>query len=367
MRKLALSIICVLSICTFTYGQNTYEYFEPEMLNDGWQTNNLRSLNIDTTKIYKLFGQLQNREHKINSILLLKNGQIIIEEYFGENAKNTQHDLRSVTKSISSILMGIAIDKGMIESVDDPIRKYIKNPEPKKNIDKRKDEITIRHLLTMSTGLDCNDWDKQSKGQEDKIYRKTDWLQSFLDLPMINEPGTVSNYCTMGQVFAAEIISRTSGMTFDNFTQTYLFKPLDIKNVSWGHTSKKEVLPSAKRLYMTSRDMAKIGQLVLDDGKWNGNQIVSKEWIEESTTAQTKIAGIDYGFLWWKIPFVVNGDIIESIVATGNGGQYIMLIPELDMVAVFTGGAYNSQEDKLPFAIMTDVFLVAFIRENLKN
>ena len=113
--------------------------------------------------------------------------------------------------------------------------------------------------------------------------------------------------------------------------------------------------------------MAKIGQLVLDDGKWNGNQIVSKEWIEESTTAQTKIAGIDYGFLWWKIPFVVNGDIIESIVATGNGGQYIMLIPELDMVAVFTGGAYNSQEDKLPFAIMTDVFLVAFIRENLKN
>lgn len=242
MTKLVLSIIYILSICTFTYGQNTYKYFEPEMLNDGWQTNNLSSLNIDTTKIYKLFGQLQNREHKIHSILLLKNSQIIIEEYFGENSKNTQHDLRSVTKSISSILMGIAIDKGMIDNVDDPITKYIKNPKPKKNIDKRKGEITIRHLLTMSTGLDCNDWDRQSKGQEDKIYRKTDWLQSFLDLPMINEPGTVSNYCTMGQVFSAEIISQTSGMTFDNFAQTYLFTPLDIKNVSWGHTSNKEVL-----------------------------------------------------------------------------------------------------------------------------
>lgn len=212
----------------------------------------------------------------------------------------------------------------------------------------------------MSSGLDCNDWDKNSKGQEDKVYRKKDWLQYTLDLPMINEPGTVSNYCSMGVVIIAEIISQSSGMTIDKFAENYLFKPLDIANVSWGHTSNKAIIPSGKRLYMTSRDMAKIGQLILNNGKWNKKQVVSEKWIEESTTTKTKIGGIDYCYLWWNIPFKEKDKMIVSTVATGNGGQYVMVFPELDMVTVFTGGAYNSQEDKLPFAIMTDIFLPTF-------
>ena len=158
----------------------------------------------------------------------------------------------------------------------------------------------------------------------------------------------------------AEIISQASGMTIDKFAKQYLFNLLGITNESWGHTSNKKVIPSAKRLYMTSRDMAKIGQLILNNGKWNGKQIISEKWVEESTTMKTKIAGIDYGYLWWNIPFKAKEKVFVSKAATGNGGQYIMVLPELDMVAVFTGGAYNSQEDKLPFAIMTDIFLPTF-------
>jgi len=232
--------------------------------------------------------------------------------------------------------------------------------QSKKNIDERKEKITIKHLLTMSSGLDCNDWDKKSKGQEDKVYKKKDWLQYTLNLPMVNEPGTVSNYCSMGAVLIAEIISQASGMTIDKFAEQYLFKSLGINNVSWGHTSNKKIIPSGKRLYMTSRDMAKIGQLILNKGKWNEKQIVSKKWIEESTTPKTKITGIDYGYLWWNIPFKANEKIFISKTALGNGGQYIMVLPELDMVAVFTGKAYNSQEDKLPFSIMTDIILPTF-------
>jgi len=112
----------------------------------------------------------------------------------------------------------------------------------------------------MSTGLDCND--KKSLGQEDRIYKKQDWLQYAIDLPMVNEPGEVSNYCSIGTVMIAEIISQASGMSIDKFAEHYLFNPLGITNVSWGHTSKKDVIPSSKRLYMTSRDMAKIGQLI---------------------------------------------------------------------------------------------------------
>ncbi|MEL6821824.1 MAG: serine hydrolase [Calditrichota bacterium] len=286
--------------------------------------------------------------------------QLVIEEYLNKQTADQQHDLRSVTKSITSLLLGIAIDKGFIDSIDDPVSKYITDPAPKKNKDPRKDDITIRHLITMSSGLDCNDWDKKSKGQEDRVYKKKDWLQYFMDLPMTNDPGAVSSYCTMGQILMTEIISRTSGMPIDKFAEQYLFTPLGITNLSWGHTSKKEVIASGKRLYMIPRDMAKLGQLILNKGKWNDQQIISEAWIEQSTSDQIQLSGIGYGFLWWNIPLNANGKKVIAKSATGNGGQYIMVLPEFNMVAVFTGGAYNSEEGKLPFAIMKDIFLWTF-------
>lgn len=363
MKIITILTIITTFISTSCYGQGTYSYSQPKELRDGWKTNNLTSQKVDTIKIYHLFNQIQNGENKIHSVLLLKNGQLIIEEYFNGHSADQQHDLRSTTKSIRSILMGIAIDEGFINNIDEPISKYLINLVPKRNLDERKGKITIRNLLTMSSGLDCNDWDSKSDGQEDKVSRKKDWLQFTLDLPMINDPGTVSNYCSMGAILIAEIISRASGMTIDKFAEQYLFNPLGITNVSWGHTSNKEIIPSGKRLYMTSRDLAKIGQLILNNGKWKKKQLVSERWIEESTTPKTKITGIDYGYFWWNIPFVVNGKVMVFKAATGNGGQYIMVLPERDMVAIFTGGAYNSEEDKIPFAIVKDIFLPTFTNE----
>ena len=360
MKDIASLIISTLFVSVLCYGQNTYRYYQPKQLEDGWKTNNLKSQNIDTTLIYRLFSQMNNGKNKIHSVLLIKNNQLIIEEYFNGQSVDKPHDLRSTTKSIRAILMGIAIDKGFIEDVDDPILKYLKKPIPNKNLDKRKGKITIKHLLTMSSGLDCNDWDKKSEGHEDKVYRKNDWLQYTLDLPMIDDPGKVSNYCSMGAVLIAEIISQASGMAIDDFAEQYLFMPLGISNVNWGHTSDKKNIPSGNRLYMTSRDMAKIGQLILNNGKWKEKRVVSEKWIEESTTPKTKITGIDYGYFWWNIPIKINEKVIVSKTATGNGGQYIMVIPEINMTAVFTGGAYNSQEDKLPFAIMKDIILPTF-------
>ncbi len=360
LKNRILFIVFVLFCNVLSYGQDTYRYAQPKQLDDGLKTSNLKSFRIDTTRVHHFFNQAKNGKNKLHSVLLLKDDQLIIEEYFNNHTANIPHDLRSTTKSIRSILMGIAIDKGFIDHVNDPISKYLKKPVPQKNIDTRKEKITIKHLLTMSTGLECNDWDKKSKGQEDKVYRKKDWLQYTLDLPMVNEPGTVSKYCSMGAMLVAEIISQASGMAIDKFADKYLFSELGITNIRWGHTSDKKVIPSGKRLYMTSRDMAKLGLLILHQGKWNKKQIVSQQWIEEATTPKTKITGIDYGYLWWNIPFAVNKKVLMSKTATGNGGQYIMVIPELNMVAVYTGGAYNSQEDKLPFAITKDVFLPTF-------
>ncbi|MBT2163647.1 serine hydrolase domain-containing protein [Zobellia barbeyronii] len=363
MKNIVPLLIIALFIGEFCYGQDTYTYSQPKELGDGLKTNNLKSQNIDSTLIYKFFNQIKHKENKIHSVLLIKNDQLIIEEYFKGHSANEPHDLRSATKSIRSILMGIAIDKGFIENIDDPISKYLKSPKANKNLDERKDKITIKHLLTMSSGLDCNDWDKNSKGQEDKIYRKKDWLQYAIDLPMVNEPGTKSNYCSIGTVIVAEIISQSSGLTIDKFAEKHLFSPLGITNVNWGHTSDKKVIPSAKRLYMTSRDMAKIGQMILNTGKWNGKQIISEKWVIESTTMKTKISGNDYAYLWWNIPFKLNEKLTASKTASGNGGQYIIIIPEIDMVAIFTGGAYNSQDAQLAFPIMNDIFIPTFISE----
>ena len=347
--------------------QDEYVYSEPIELKDGWKTNNLKSTTFDTTRLYNFFNQIIKAEHKLHSVLLIKNNQLVIEEYFNGYDVKKPHDLRSVNKSIKSILLGIAIDNGIIDDINDPISKYLHSHDPKKNPDERKSLITIKHLITMSAGWDCNDWDKKSKGQEDRVYRKEDWIQYTLDLPMINEPGTVSNYCSMGVVILAEIISQASGLTIDKFADKHLFNPLGIENFKWGHSSEKKVIPAGRRLHLIPRDLAKIGQLVLNEGNWNGRQIVSKNWIKEATTTKTAITGVEYGYLWWNIGFNVNGRTTISKTATGNGGQYIMVIPEMDIVAVFTGGAYNSQEDKLAFAVMKDVLLPTFYDEHTKG
>ncbi len=354
-------LLFLLSYSISSLSQDTFTYSQPKHLNDGWKTEVFSTSKEHKARIDKLFNQLQHKKHDVHSIVLIKNNTILIEKYFDTNSYDKPHDMRSVTKSIISILMGIAIDKGYVDSVDDPISKYLKNFVPTKNWDHRKEKITIAHLLSMSTGLDCNDWDKKSKGQEDKVYKKKDWIKYTLNLPMINEPGTVSNYCTMGVVLAAEIISQASGMSIDLFAKKYVFDHLNIQNISWGHTSKGNIIPSAKRLYMISRDLAKIGKLILQDGKWNDQQIVSKEWIQKSTSPKTKITGLPYGYLWWEIPLKVNEKTVPAIAATGNGGQYLMIFPEINVIAVFTGGAYNSQEDKLPFVLMQKAFLPAFI------
>ena len=358
MNKILLVFFISVTICEPTI----YDYTPPKGIDDGWKTAGLKSQDADTSVVDNFLSQLKNEKHKVHSILIIKDNQLKLEEYFNGFSMSKSHDLRSATKSIISLLIGIAVDKGLIKNIDDPISKYLKDPSPTKNLDERKNNITIRHLLTMSSGLDCNDWDKTSKGQEDKVYRKKDWLQYTLNLPMDNEPGKESNYCSMGVVLLAEIISQCSGLPIEEFAEKYLFKYLNIKDAEWGHTSRKKVIASAKRLYLTPRDMAKIGQLVLNKGNWQGNQVVSEKWIQESTSTKTKITGIDYGYLWWILPLNINGEIQSSIVATGNGGQYIIILPEINMVAVFTGGAYNSEDDKIPFTVMNRILLPAFNR-----
>lgn len=349
------------TILAFTvgYSQSGYNYTPPIQKNDGLEVASLLEFSTDTIKVFKLLQQLDKQENYIHSMLVLKDGQLLVEEYFNGQKPEEVHDLRSVTKSIRALLVGIAIDKGFIKSVDDSIEKYFGTVYSEVDWSEKR-KITIENLLTMSSGLDCNDWDKKSKGQEDRVHKKKDWIAYTLQLPLVNEPGKVSNYCSMGTVLLAEIIKITSGMEVDEFAKKYLFEPMGITHQKWGHTNAKEVITSGKRLYLRSRDLAKLGLLVANQGQWKGNQLVSSNWIMEATTPKTKITNLDYGYLWWNIPLQFNGNILVSRTATGNGGQYIFIIPDKDLVVIFTGGAYNLPEDKLPFTIMQKAILPVF-------
>ncbi|MCK0131148.1 beta-lactamase family protein [Flavobacteriaceae bacterium F08102] len=362
IRKYFLLILLFFS--SLTWCQKGYHYSKPKQVNDGWHTKSLNLAGYDTSLVAKLFNQLATGKHKLHSVLAVYKNSLMLEEYLNDQRPEELHDMRSATKSVIAILVGIAIDQGLIKSVEDVISLYLKKPIPKKNIDPRKDRIRIKDLLTMSSGLDCNDWDQKSVGQEDKVYRKKDWLQFTLDLPMLHEPGEVSAYCTMGVVLLAEILQQVSGKSLDEFANTYLFEPLGIVDVKWGHTNSEEVITAGKRLYMTPRDMAKIGQLVLNRGKNNKTQLVSAVWIDTMLTKHTAISTIDYGYLWWNLPFKFNNKQVLTWAAMGNGGQYIMVFKELDLVIVSTGGAYNSADDQLAFAIAQDVLLPTFMRKN---
>ena len=355
-----LLFILHLLISTSLYAQNNYSYKEPFVFDDGWATNNIQSHKIDSQLIYSTLEKLGPEEnHNIHSLLLVRNNELILEEYFLHYNPEKIHDLRSGTKSITSLLVGIAVDKGFIESMDDPVFKYLPAERHHNHATTEKSKITIRHLLTMSSGLDCDDWDKSSPGQEDKMYKRKDWIDHVLKLSLINKPGEKNAYCTGGVVLLGEIISEASGLSYDDFAKKYLFDPLQIVNYRWSYFNNNQNVDSGGHLFLAPRDMAKIGQLVLNHGLWKGEKIVSASWIENATTPQANLGGVNYGYLWWNIDLKYGNSYINTIFASGNGGQYIFIIPKLDLVCVFTGGNYNSEKDKLPFYLIQNSILPA--------
>ncbi|MEM6895202.1 MAG: serine hydrolase [Bacteroidota bacterium] len=358
MPRFTSACLCFLSFFWGT-SQNPDALSEQKELDSVWQVSKTWTKTLDSTKIVSLIKVIEHTENGVESLLIAKKDTLLMDTYFKGYAPDVPHDLRSVTKGFISILIGIAVDKGLIEDINDPIQKYLGPLKPLKNKSEAKSRITLKHLLTMSSGWDCNDWDKKSKGQEDKVYRKKDWLQYTMDLPMVNEPGQQSAYCTMGTVLLGAILEQVSEQSLETFAHAHLFEPLSISNYQWGHTSKENVISSAKRLYLTPRDMAKIGILLLNQGKWDDQQIVSRNWVGEMTKAQTQLAGLRYGYLWWNIPFSDGIQVHNAKVAMGNGGQYIIVLPDVPLVIVFTGNAFNSKKDKLPLTWVQQYILPA--------
>jgi CubicO group peptidase (beta-lactamase class C family) len=278
----------------------------------------------------------------VHSILIIKDGKLVFEEYFYEYTKDSVQELRSATKSFVSALTGIAIDKGLIKSKDDKVLSFF--PEYQlKNMSPLKKQITIENMLANASGLDCDISNEKSEGNETKMDYSDDWVKFTLDLPIVDTPGRKGMYCSGNPITVGRIIEKTTKQSLPGFANEMLFKPLGIRHYKWNFKPDKSNAEDYCQLYLTSREMAKFGLLYLSNGKWNGKQIVSANWVKESFEKHSVVEGVDYGYLWWLKHLDANGVRYYGKAAQGNGGQKIYVWQQLNMVTVITGGNYNAQ------------------------
>ena len=300
-----------------------------------------------------------NPDLKISSTVVVHKNNLVFEDYYGEQSATDLHTTRSAAKAITSALVGIAIDQGFIDSVDEKVFPYFPEYEGEiANWDDRKNDITIAHLLSMSSGV---------KNNENNMYPTDDWIKFYLDQPLAAAPGEAFSYATSGVVVLGNIITRASGLRVPAFADKYLFGPMGITQSRWPITNSRGsqgLAMTGGGLSLTARDMAKFGLLFLNKGRWGDQQLISPEWIEQSTTKQSTsdLYGEDFGYLWRMIDREINGTTVRSFEAWGNGGQFIMVFPGLDLVVVWTGENYGKfPEMERPFDLTEDYILPTFV------
>ena len=325
-----------------------YAYEAPANLGDGLQVGEAGQAGVDPARIGALVNRVVEGTYPdIHSILVYRGGKLVVEEYFYGYDRERPHQMRSATKSIVSALVGLAIDRGAIAGDRALVTKHLPY-EAYAHPDPRKAQLTLRDLLTMQSGLACDDWDGASPGNESRVYQSEDWVKYVLDLPMGEPPGTKGRYCSGNVLVAGRIVERATGKPLPEFAQRELFDPLGIRaaSVRWNYTLAASNAGTFAQLYLRPRDMLKLGVLFQQNGRWGGRQVLSREWVAQSTKPLSTVGDQAYGYFWWHQ--WVNAATpegprrVDMVVATGNGGQKIYLIPSLDAVVVLTGGSYNA-------------------------
>jgi len=348
MRHTALFLVLFLSL-----GVTATEE-APPWPTETWPRASLTQQGIDETRIKKLVATIRDdrKIRNIHSLLIVRNGRLVLEEYFGDHDADELHELQSVSKSFTSALVGIAIAKGKIKGVDEKVLSFFPDMTGIDNLDDRKRQMTLEDLLTMRSGTDYHERGPDSPHFQ--LNRKSDgWTEFILDRPMISEPGTTFRYDSGAVILTSAILEARYGVHADRFAAEYLFAPLGIKKYEWyknaeGHPH------TGGGLYLRSQDMARFGLLYLRDGRWDGKQVVPAEWVTASLSGHVEFdrpsgRAIGYGYWWWVLPPDPAGDGKRDIYgAFGFKGQYIFLVPEHDMVVVVTAGGSGWEEESAP-------------------
>jgi len=387
MKKMILLIfiLSLLFVSCQLEPSDQYTYRPPENINDGFEVGSLYEVNIDSALIEKAVNDINRGKYtEVHSMLIFKDDKLVFEEYFkghkhkwdapnhhGELVtwnRSMLHNIMSVIKSITSACIGIAIDKGFIESVHQSIFDYL--PEYQQLNTDGKDKITIEHLLTMTSGIEWNEWAlpySNPKNDVIMMFLAEDPVTYVLNKPLIDESGENFKYAGGCNILLGEILKNATKINIDESSGKYLFEPLGIAPYYWSQY-KNGVVDAAGSIRITPRDMTKIGVTFLNKGVWNGKQITSEQWVDKSATSFPGNSWLNnwddhwgmrgYSYSWWTHTFIKSSKRTNMFYAAGWGGQYIMVIPEINTVVVFTGGNYTSYRP--PFEILKKYIIPAF-------
>ena len=340
----------------------------------------------DGNLINELFTKIEKGDYpKTNSILISQNDSLLFEKYFNGYGKDSLQDVRSTTKSITALLAGIAIDKGILK-LDEPVLTYLPqyNEENIENWDDRKSLITVEDLLTMRTGIGCEQFfgDLGFPDCEEKMFDQKDWVKYGLDQKMAFDPKEQWLYTGTAPMIMGAVISESSKASIAEFASNHLFTPLEItKNYQWAKNRVTGRYFTAGNLRISPRNMLSIGNMVINQGKYKGQQIISEKMIDEILDEKVELpnnysffntAGnswkgqlaANYGYYWYTEKARINDREITLKFTFGNGGNYIVLVPELnDLVIVFTGSNYGKPIlNKQPFDMIYKYVLPYFLK-----
>ncbi|MEE9293615.1 MAG: serine hydrolase [Phycisphaerae bacterium] len=326
----------------------------PLALEDGWTTASPRSAGLDETPLMRLATDIRSGNfRRITSVLMAYNGILVYEEYFDDVGRPALRDTRSATKTITGMLVGVAVDRGLLAGVDAVVTSFFADKAPVQNPDMRKERITVQDFLTMSSLLECDDWNSFSRGNEERMYLIEDWVQFTLDLPIKGFPpwatrpqdapyGRSFSYCTAGVFTLGALLSRAADQPVPGFAQRHLFDPLGIEQSQWPY-SPLGLAQTGGGLRLSSRDLLKLGQLYSNGGRWHELQVIPPDWVRRSTQPHVRIDdATEYGYLWWLRSFEAGRARHPAWYMSGNGGNKVAIFPDDKLVVVITSTNYNT-------------------------
>ena len=370
MRSLAALFFSAVLLCGCGSGsdsgaapaaaQSPYVYRTPTQTADGWTTGDLQQVGISSTLPSQLIDRIRRREpgfDLIDSVLIARNGVLVFDELtrtsleagdeqIGNRDLNL-HALNSVTKSFTSTAVGIAIDQGYLPNVDLTVHDYYSDKIPIQNFTTDKASIRLRDWLTMRAGYSWNEG-AVSYLDASNVWRQmsasSDPVRFLLDRPMADAPGSTFTYNTGVSFLLGDLVHRATQQEFSSYLSANLLSKLNIQN--FRYVSVGGQLAGGSGLFLSHRDMAKLGQLFLDGGVWNQVRVVSQDWVTLATQTHTptRTPNTSYGFQWWKTTFSYQGRELESFYANGFGAQYVIVIPELRLVVGLTGHALTDAQ-----------------------
>jgi CubicO group peptidase (beta-lactamase class C family) len=337
----------------------SYAWAPPPVVRDGWATASPEEVGMKRRHLEKTVSAiLAGEAGEIHSLLVVRHGKLVLEEYFHGYARDDLHDVGSCTHCVASLLIGIAVDQGRIPSLSVPVLDIFS--ELRKAAARGWERVSLKHVLTMTTG-----WFDQQARPISVTEGSEALLVDTLARSPTHDPGTRWHHSDRNVNLLSGVLRRATGLQADEFAATFLFGPLGIEEFEWNRGPDGDFPGMHAGLRLRPRDMAKLGLLVLEEGRWQGRQVVSAEWIRESTSEQLDflIAGDEqYGYLWWLPPLPESSGGGRVIAAWGRGSQFIYVSPSLDTVVTLTGGNQFNGKTFLPPRVLSRYLLPAFER-----